>query len=110
MKIFCIALLILLGYNTSAQKAIFVRVYNLAGKKIARGTVFAITDTSLQIKGEKSLPAIPVSNIGSIRTKHSAGNNILIGSLLGTSTMAIIGTATANPDEFLGYTAGEGAA
>jgi hypothetical protein len=49
--------------------------------------VLSVTDTSLSLK-EKNV-IFPVSTIGSIRTKHSAGNNILIGSVIGTTTLAI---------------------
>jgi len=62
-------------------------VYDLKGNKIARGRVLSATDTSLQLKGLTM--SIPVRNIGSIRTKHSAGNNVLIGSIVGTCTIGI---------------------
>ena len=69
-----------------------------------------VTDSSLQLKVKSTPIDIPVQKIGSIKTKRSAGHNILIGSIAGASSMAIFGAATADPDEFLGYTAGEGAA
>jgi hypothetical protein len=110
MKLFYLILLISFSYNLSAQKSTFVRVYNLTGQKIYKGDVHMVTDSSLQLKVKSTPIDIPVQKIGSIKTKRSAGHNILIGSIAGASSMAIFGAATADPDEFLGYTAGEGAA
>ena len=93
--------LISLNYSIYAQKSIFVRVYDLSGKKINKGHVLKVTDTSLQLKG-KSAPIISVRSIGSIKTKHSAGNNILIGSIVGASSMVIL---TLAGDQ--GYTNGQ---
>lgn len=115
MKILIFAFAIIFSINSYAQGKteignLFVRVYNLQGQKISKGKVLAVTDNSLQIKGKKGLMNIDVSSIGLIKTKRSAGNNLLIGSVIGASAMAILGAATAEPDSFLGYTAGEGAA
>ncbi|HYK44212.1 MAG TPA: hypothetical protein VEV83_03530 [Parafilimonas sp.] len=107
MKILAFLFTILIAHNLEAQKSIFIRVYDLKGHTIARGHVLSATDTSVQLIREPT--NILVRDIGSIRTKHSVGHNLLIGSAIGSSTMAIIGVASANPDEFLGYTAGEGA-
>ena len=110
MKLFYLILLISLNYNLSAQKSTFVRVYNLTGQKIYKGDVLIVTDSSLQLKVKSTPMNIPVRDIGSIKTKRSAGNNIVIGAIAGASSMAIVGVVTADPEEFLGYTAGEGAA
>src|SRR4051812_24827472 len=110
MKILTLVFLVLLSHNIYSQKSIFVRVYDLTGKKVNKGHLLTITDTSLQVKG-KSFVDIPVRSIGSIKTKHLVGNNLLVGSTIGVFSMAIIGAASAEPDaEILGYTAGEGAA
>ena len=110
MKLFYLILLISFSYKLSAQKSTFVRVYNLTGHKIYKGDVLMVTDSSLQLKVKSTPINIPVRDIGSIKTKRSAGNNILIGAITGASSMAIVGVVSADPDEFLGYTAGEGAA
>ena len=99
-----------IGYQVCAQKTIFVRVYNLNGKKISKGFVLATTDTSLQLKTEsRDTVNLSVNSIGTIKTKRSGGRNVLMGSLVGAGAFAIFGAATADPDVFLGYTAGEGA-
>jgi len=88
---------LILSINVCAQNEfentnIFVRVYDLEGKKIGKGKILSISETSLQLyrKGE-----FIVNGIGSIKTKHSGGNNRLIGAasgavLLGTRG-AVIG-------------------
>jgi hypothetical protein len=111
MKVLCALLLIAVACSVSAQKSIFIRVFDLAGKKINKGHMVAVTDSSLSLEG-KPLPVIvPLSAIGFIKTKRSAGNNLLIGSIVGASSMAILFAATAEPDaEFVSYSAAEGAA
>lgn len=109
MKILTLAFLVLLSHDIYSQKSIFVRVYDLTGKKVNKGHVLTVTDTSLQLQG-KSVVDIPAHSIGSIKTRHSGGNNVLVGSIIGMSSMAIVGAASANPDaEILGFTAGESA-
>lgn len=111
IKTLVLVFLILLSQNIYAQKSMFVRVYDLAGKKINKGYVLSVTDTSLLLKGNSAADTIYALAIGHIRTKHSAGNNLRIGSIVGASSMAILGVVTAEPDaEILGYSAGEGAA
>jgi len=97
-------------HQVYAQKTIFVRVYNLNGKKINTGRVLAITDSSLQIKGEsKDTFNVSINSIGTIKTKRSTGHNVLMGSLLGAGAFAIAGVATADPnDEIVSWSAGEG--
>ena len=108
MKVLVLVFTILIIHDLCAQKTFFVRIYDLKGKKIYRGHVASVTDTSLQLRGKDH--SIPVSTIGSIRTKHSAGNNILIGALIGTTSMTIVGVASVDPDALAPSTTGEGAA
>ncbi len=115
MKNLFFAIALLLSISISAQERaekanVFVRVYDLQGKKISKGNILSISDTLLQLKGKREPIKIAARSIGFIKTKHSGGNNILIGGVSGGAFMAILGIATADPDEFLGYTAAEGAA
>src|SRR5688572_29666251 len=109
MKILSIVFLIVLGYTACAQKSFFVRVYDLAGKKIAKGNVVAVTDTSLQLEAKKTPLNIPVQRIGFIKTKRSAGNNVLVGGLIGATAGAVSGVIAADPDDFLAFSETEGA-
>jgi hypothetical protein len=112
-KILVLALAILTCTTFHAQKEInkpapFVRVYALNGEKISKGRISGITDTSLMVsRGEKPVN-IELGKIGFIKTKRSAGNNILYGAAIGAGTGAIFGLATGGEDEFYGK--GEGAA
>ena len=102
--------LIFLSYNADAQKSSFVRLYNLTGEKINKGHVISVTDTSLQLKDASTSVDIPVRSIGFIKTKRSAGNNVLIGAVIGATAGAILGAVTLPSDEFFDFTQGEGAA
>lgn len=115
MKNLIFAITLILGINVCAQNGfentnLFVRVYDLQGNKIGKGKILSISETSLQLNRKGESVKIPVSSIGSIKTKRSAGNNVLIGAVTGATTMAILGAATAEPDAWIfGYTAAEGA-
>ena len=97
MKTLTLLFLITINFSMYAQESIFVRVYNSAGTKISKGHVLIVTDSSLQLSGEKS-NIIPVSSIGYIKTKRSEGNNILIGSIVGT-TSGVILSALEDPSD-----------
>lgn len=77
--IFIIFISIFISYKIFAQKSEFVRVFNTKGQIINKGHISNITDTSvvIQTKQNKALD-IPLSQIGSIRTKR-AGHNTLLG-------------------------------
>ena len=114
MKNLIFAITLILGINVCAQNVyentnVFVRVYDLQGKKISKGKILSISETSLQLNRKGESVKIPVISIGSIKTKHSAGNNVLVGAAIGATSMAILGAATADPDAWFGYTAAEGA-
>lgn len=116
MKNLIFVITLVLISNAYAQNGlentnVFLRVYDLEGKKISKGKVLSILDTSLQLVRNGQPMEIPVRSIGSVKTKHSGGNNVLIGAVVGAGTMAVVGVATADPDAWiLAYNAGEGAA
>lgn len=91
-KHFSFFFLLFICYQVSAQKEVFVRVYNAHFKKINKGTILAITDTSLQLKiNKKNTISLSVNAIGTIKTKRADGHNILTGAYLGVVPFAIIG-------------------
>ena len=115
MKNLILLITLILSMNVCAQNRlentnIFLRVYNLEGKKLNKGKIISISETALQLSRNGESTEIPVSSIGAIKTKRSGGNNVLIGAASGATAMAILGAVTAEPDGFLGYSAGEGAA
>lgn len=116
MKNLFYAITLILSINVYGQDGfenakVFVRVYDLQGKKIQKGKILSISDKSLQLLRKGESMNILVSSIGSIKTKHSAGNNFLIGAVSGASILGILGAATADPDAWVfGYSAVEGAA
>ena len=114
MKALIFIITLTLCFNIYAQEGIeksnvFVRVYDLQGKKINKGRIISDTDTVLYIKQRIGTVTIPIDQIGFIKTKHSSGNNILFGATIGVLHLAIIGITTADPDAWLGWTAVEGA-
>ncbi|MDV7139536.1 hypothetical protein R3X28_11645 [Maribacter sp. TH_r10] len=116
MKNLIFVIMLVLSSHTYAQSAsettnIYLRVFDMQGKKIGKGKMLSMLKTSLILSRNGEPVEIPVSNIGSIKTKRSGGNNMLIGASVGAGAMAIVGAATADPDAALfAYNAGEGAA
>ncbi|WP_413995621.1 hypothetical protein [Maribacter sp. 2307ULW6-5] len=63
----------------------FIRVYNLEGRKIHKGRLQQVSDAGLRLIFNDSLVDVPVASIGKIRTKHSVGGYLLMGSIIGGS-------------------------
>jgi hypothetical protein len=108
MRYLSLLIVLCICFSAYAQKAEFVRVYDLNGKKTHAGKLYAVTDSTVQLKGDTGV-IIPISSIGFIKTKRAAGNNVLVGSVVGGVVTAILGAATADPNnEILGWTVEEG--
>ncbi|WP_216066243.1 hypothetical protein [Pseudotamlana agarivorans] len=70
-----------------------MRVYNLNGKKVAKGKLLLTTETMLTLSKNNETINISIDSIGSIKTKRTVGNNILIGSSIGAATTIILSTS-----------------
>jgi hypothetical protein len=115
IKLGMLCLILCLSLSTYAQKDTksknsFVRVYNLEGKKVNKGHVIFVNDSILSLKDGYASAEIKIETIGKIKTKRSAGHNVLVGTTAGAGIGAILGVSTADPDAWImSYTAGEGA-
>ncbi|MFC4723393.1 hypothetical protein ACFO5O_13745 [Geojedonia litorea] len=87
------------GQTETKNKRSFVRVYNLEGNKINKGNVLAVNDTLLLLQKGKRSVKIAASDIGFIKTKRSAGHNVLMGAAIGVTAVSIISVASINPDD-----------
>lgn len=74
---------------------VFIRVYNLDGNKIAKGKILGFTENNLIISHNGLAKEISTTLIGMIKTKHSAGNNLLIGA----SSGLLVGTIAASTEK-----------
>ena len=86
---------------TSATAQRFVRIYNSRGHKIAKGRLVDIscTDSTIVIKKSISNDTISIQNVSYIKTKHSVGNNILIGIIINAPLGLLIGSANSDNDK-----------
>jgi hypothetical protein len=115
INIMVMFLVLLFGTNSYSQsevkhKKLFARAFNFEGKKIGKGYITVLTDSTFELSRGNEYLSISLKDIGYIKTKRSVGNNFLIGSIAGATTMGILGAATADPDAWIfGYTAAEGA-
>jgi hypothetical protein len=77
---------------------IFVRVFDEAGAKIARGRVLNVKESELQLTSSGDTITIPATKIATIKTKHSLGHTILWGAAIGSPLIGIFAAATAPGD------------
>jgi hypothetical protein len=102
---------ILYAQETKNKEAPFVRVYDLNGKKISKGRIASLTNTSLVVGPREKPVNIEVTRIGFIKTKRSAGNNILWGAAIGAGTGVILGVSSGDTGGgFFSYSKEEGGA
>ena len=86
MKKILVLLLLFVATNTAtAQKKMFLRVFDLSGKKMAKGFFAGSTDSSVLLFNDKAILEAPVSKIGNIQTKRSIGHTVLVVGLVGTA-------------------------
>jgi hypothetical protein len=102
IAVFVISLILctsVFAQNAIENPKIFVRIYDLQGKKIAKGKVASVTDTSIRlIRGRKKIDTIPASNIGLIKTKRSGGHNVLLGAATGAVIIGVSVASDTNED------------
>lgn len=106
MRLWILAIFLMLGMSISAQKQInlddtFLRVYNHGGKKIAKGSLVNITYENLLLKKGARNVEVNAKDVGFIRTKKTKGNTILMGTLIGTGAGAAVGATQGDPDNFI---------
>lgn len=86
----------------------FIRVYDLEGKKINKGTISSISENGLILNLRGETTEIPVSTIGIIKTKRSGGHNVATGAAIGAGALALAGVLDGdNEPGIFSLTAGE---
>lgn len=111
VKIICCHLLLLLCVlQLAAQRPVFLRVYNMDGKKLGRGFIFKTTDSSIMLCRRPTgnmYKEIPASSISIIKSKHSVAGRIGIASLKVIGYASVVGIvivaaviAANNPEYF----------
>jgi hypothetical protein len=105
-------LFVLMSTVAHAQKRTFLRIYSMAGNKFQKGYFASTTDNTLFIYKNDDTLKIPAVDIGYIKTKRSAGHDMLIGALIGIIPATVIGLASGEPnngDDIFNFTPAEGA-
>ena len=90
MKYLLFSITLFLCVNIKAQELpkkskIFVRVFNEYGKKIAKGKILKITDSTLVLKKGSESIIIPSSEVTYLKTKRSNNHNVLLGAAGGAA-------------------------
>jgi hypothetical protein len=102
MKNLLLIIAMILSFSVFSQKKIiltktFLRVYDIQGKKISKGKIASISETTLSLNRNGKYIELPVSNIGLIRTKHADGTNVIVGAAIGIPVGALVGRAGYEP-------------
>ena len=71
----------LYSQSNSSKSNVFIRVYNLEGKKISKGHITFTNDSILELRKNGKIEQVNVKEIGKIKTKRSGGHNVLVGAL-----------------------------
>lgn len=111
MKTLLFSLALILSFNVFAQeksKTPFLRVFNLDGKKIAKGRLVQVTDSTLTLRKNKETVNVIFSDVGIIKTKRSFGNNVLTGAGIGAGTVGLLGAVSSGDKGFFQYGPGQG--
>lgn len=87
MKKIIFLFLFFLFTSADAQKANFFRVYNLKGKKINKGEIFQLSDTSVTLTRRNMFVETPISQIDVIKSKRTTGHRLL------KTTLHVVGAA-----------------
>lgn len=89
-KLIWVLLLCFFAESARAQKPIFLRLYNSSGKKIDRGELFQMSDTSITLTRKNIFTETPITKVELIKSKRTTGHRILITSLSVVGVAAIV--------------------
>ena len=85
MKTIIVLLLLLLIQTAEAQKTPFFRVYNAHGKKVARGNIFELSDSSVTLTRRNRFVETPLSQIDVIKANRTTGHRVMM------TTLSVVG-------------------
>jgi hypothetical protein len=80
-------LLFFLGRSADAQKPAFFRIYNSNGKKVNKGVIFGLSDTSVTLTRRNMFVKTSVLQIDVIKSKRTTGHRVL------KTTLTVVGAA-----------------
>ncbi|MES2850199.1 MAG: hypothetical protein V4685_14165 [Bacteroidota bacterium] len=99
-KIIIFLFAICITSGITAQKKTFMRIYDLQGKKIAKGYFAGTTDSTVLLLKEGTITPVPVLSIKSIKTKRSVGHTVLVCGGIAAVTMGVLSLAILGTDDF----------
>jgi hypothetical protein len=107
--IFAICVFLIMAPAIHSQKK-FIRIFDETGRKTYKGYLSDVSDSTVTIRRSEKIIEIPITKIATIKLNRSVGHTVLVSSLVGATSFAILGIVTADPDAWIfGYTAAEGA-
>ena len=93
--------------KTTSNKNTFIRLYNIEGKKIAKGKIVSLNDSIIQLKKNSKNTEVYIKEIGKIKTKRSKGHKVGMGGVIGASLGVVLGATYSKPGMITGDSKGE---
>jgi hypothetical protein len=81
MKTIIGLLLFFLVQSADAQKPAFFRIYDANGKKVNKGNIYGLSDTSLTLTRRNLFVETPISQIHVIKSKRTTGHRVMMTAL-----------------------------
>lgn len=82
----------------SFSDRVFVRVYDLSGKKTGKGDLVSGNLSGITILQQKLKVEFPVESIGTIKTRRSVGHNVVVGMGIGGLAGGILEASGSDAD------------
>src|SRR5688572_17085038 len=91
-QLLCICILSLIVFSADAQKRTFIRVFDLNGKKISKGFIHDMSDSSITVLDNKNREVIiPAGMVGTLKLRRSFGHTVLVSTVIAGATFTVVG-------------------
>jgi len=91
-QLLCICILSLIVFSADAQKRTFIRVFDQNGKKISKGFIHDLSDSTLTVLDNNNREVIiPAGMVGTLKLRRSFGHTVLVSAVIAGATFTVVG-------------------
>lgn len=99
LQIALLLVLLIADKNACAQKNMFIRLYDLDGKKIGKGNLLPGTDSTIEVLRDKKTNTFSIAKVGSVKTRRTFGHSVLVGTGIGVGLGTVAGIISASTND-----------